>query len=411
MRPDMRAVLSEEGRALWAWLGAMLLTALFVPAGGLGLAAAAGLFALFALPARTLAAHLRAPALTTILAGITLAWFTVSYAWSPNRDPEEVLKLALLTPLFIIVPVAAARLSGSGQKLARAAFIAALAFILCVMAVEALTGGDMSRSYKLAVEGYDNGRTDLAIRVNTVLSRGATPAIMLAGVAIILLWMQPSRAARSLAVCAGLITIAIALDFGAQANAIALGTALAAAALAWRWPAGTLRLLLTGLAVFILAGPLVFLALLALISPETSAAMPMSWEWRLEIWRFALEKIGEAPLAGHGIGAARVLDGSMELRGYEIDLLPLHAHNASLTLWLETGLVGAALCSATLIALARALPSEDTLTRPVIMMIVFAVTVWAVNVLLSYGIWQEWHHGALALAIAAAFVARNRPHP
>ncbi|WP_439633227.1 O-antigen ligase family protein [Glycocaulis sp.] len=411
MRPAISAILSEENRALWAWFGAMALTALFVPAGGLGLAASAGLFALFAVPAHTLATHLRKPGLATILAAAALGWATLSYSWSPNRNPEEVLKLALLTPLFIIVPVAAARLNGPRQQLARAAFIAAIGFILCVMAIEALTGGDMSRSYKLAVEGYDDGRTDLDIRVNTVLSRGATPAIMFAGIAIMLLWTQRSRALRLLAAAAGVITIAIALDFGVQANIVALVAAVAATAIAWRWPAVTLRLLLIGLAALILAGPLVFLVLLALVSPETGAAMPMSWEWRLEIWRFALEKIAEAPLAGHGIGAARVLEGTMELRGYEIDLLPLHAHNASLTLWLETGLAGAILCAAALVALARALPSAETLTRPVIMMIVFAVTVWAVNVVLSYGVWQEWHHGALALAIAAAFVARSRTSP
>ncbi|WP_429912425.1 O-antigen ligase family protein [Glycocaulis sp.] len=405
----LRAVLSEENRALWSWLCVMVLSALLVPAGGLGLASAAGLFAIFAFPGGTLAAQLRSPGAATLLTALALVWMTASYAWSPNRDPEEVLKLALLTPLYIIVPVAAARVRAADLPLARAALIASAVFILCVMALEALTGGELSRSYKLAVEGFDDGRTDLDIRVNTTLSRAATAAIMLAGVAIIMLWTQRSAPLRALAALAGIITTAIALDFGVHANAVALGAAIIVTALAWRWPTLTLRLLLAGLAVFILAGPLLFIGLLALVSPETGAAMPMSWEWRLEIWRFALERIGEAPLAGHGIGAARAIDGSMELRGYEIDLLPLHAHNAALTIWLETGLVGAALVAAVLAALARALPSAETLTRPVIMMIAFAVTVWSVNVVVSYGIWQEWHHGALALAIAAAFIARTRP--
>lgn len=405
----LRAVLSEENRALWSWLGVMALTALLVPAGGLGLASAAGLFAIFALPGGTLAAHLRTPGAATLLTVLALGWMTASYAWSPNRDPEEVLKLALLTPLYIIAPVAAARVRAADLPLARAAFIASIVFILGVMVIEALTSGDLTRSYKLAVEGFDDGRTDLDIRVDTALSRAGTAAIMLAGVAIMLMWTQRSASLRALAAVAGVITIVIALDFGVFANAVALGVAVIVTAIAWRWPAMTLRLLLAGLAVCILAGPLLFIGLLALISPEMSAAMPMSWEWRLEIWRFALERIGEAPLAGHGIGAARAIDGSMGLRGYEIDLLPLHAHNAALTIWLETGLVGAALVALALLALARALPSAEILTRPVIMMIAFVVTVWAVNVVVSYGVWQEWHHGALALAIAAAFIARTRP--
>lgn len=408
MPPALSTIVSEENRALWGWLIAILLSAILIPAGGLGLAASAGLFALIALPVQTIGRHLRKPAVVTILAALTLGWITLSHVWSPYRNPDEVLKLAILTPLFILVPIAAARISASGQTLARTGFIAGVAFVLFTLLMESLTGGDMTLGYKLAVEGYDAGRTDLQIRVDKVLSRGATPAIMLGGIAVILLWSQRLLPLRLMAGLAATILVVIALDFSAQANAVALLAATAAAALTWKWPVTTLRVLLTGLGVMIVAGPLLFAALLAITGPELSSALPMSWEWRLEIWSFALEQIRAAPLAGHGIGAARELHAVGELRGHQIDLLPLHAHNASLTIWLETGLIGAGLCAAALFALARAIPASGALARRTAMMIVFALVVWAVNVTFSYGVWQEWHHGALALAIAAALIARPR---
>lgn len=408
MMQAVRSMFSEESRALWAWLAVMFMTAFLIPAGGLGLAAAGGLYALFAMPGPTLWRHLRRPGLVTLLALAALVWASVSHVWSPYRNPDEALKLALLTPLFIIVPVAAARIAPERQVLAQGAFIACIIFILVIMAMESLTGGDLTLSYKLDVEGYDPARTDLQIRVDRVLSRGATPAIMLTGIAVMLLWTRKVLSMRILAVLAALVTVIMALDYGVQANAAALAAAIVMTALAARWPAFTLKFILTALAVLILAGPLLFTLLLGLAGPELGAAMPMSWEWRLEIWRFALERIWEAPLAGHGIGASRVLDGSTELRGYEIDLLPLHAHNASLTIWLETGFAGAALIAGALFALARSIRVSPAFPALTVMMIVFALSVWLVNVAFSYGIWQEWHHGALALAIAAAIISRPK---
>ena len=271
----VQAFASEENRALWAWLGTMLLSALFIPAGGLGLAAVAGLYALLALPARTVADHFRRPALATLLTVAALGWMTATHFWSPYRNPDEVLKLALLTPFFILVPVAASRIGAANRRLAQAALILCVVFTLIFMLVEYFTTGDMTLGYKLAVEGYDASRTDLDIRVNTVLSRGATPAIMLAGIAVILLWTQSRLALKIIAAIAGLITVLVALGFGVHANAVALAAALILMVTARHWPAMTLRGLLAGLGLFVLTGPLFFAVLLSFFGPELSAAMPI----------------------------------------------------------------------------------------------------------------------------------------
>lgn len=400
----------QENRALWGWLGALALTALLTPAGGLGLAGTAALLALVALPVRTLAEETRKPASAWTPAALALGWVMLTHMWSPYRNPDEMLKLALLTPLFMLVPVIAASIRDESRRLALAAYVAMVLTVLLVLLAEALTSGDITLSYKLGVEDYTLDRTDLQIRVNKTLSRAATPAIMFGGVAVILLWVQRHPALRLLAVLAGMVTVLIAFDFGVQANAVALLAGCIVTAFAWKWPGLTLRALLAGLAISLITGPLLFGAMMSLAGPETRANLPMSWEWRIEIWEYALQQIRQAPLAGHGIGASRVLGATTELRGYEIDLLPLHAHSAALTVWLETGLVGAGLIAAALAVPVVKLGSA-TITPRFSMMVCFVIVVWSVNVQFSYGIWQEWHHGALALAIAAAMIARPRTRP
>lgn len=406
MRPVLANLARGDQRALWAWVLVIALCGPVITSGGLGLAAAAVLFALLAFPLAPAISHLRQHRLATMLAVAAVVWTTLSYAWSPYRNPEEVLKFAILTPLFILVPVAAARIGAGDRVLARTALIGSAAFAVFVLMMESLNGGDVALSYKLGVEGYTPDRTDIPIRVDRVLSRGATPAIMLSGIAIMLLWTQRDQVLKIIAAALAVMTVCIAFDFSVAANSVAVIAAALLTAIALKWPVATLRTLLIGLGLTVLTGPILFTALLSFASPEFGAALPMSWEWRLEIWRFALERIGEAPLAGYGIGASRVIDATMQLRGHEIDLLPLHAHNAALTIWLETGFVGAALTAATLFALARSVRIKPELPALTIQMIVFALTVWAVNVAFSYGIWQEWHHGGLALAIAAAFASR-----
>lgn len=406
MRGVIASLARDDQRALWAWVVVIALCGPFITSGGLGLAAAGVLFALLAFPARPAISHLRQHRLATMLAVAAVVWITLSYAWSPFRNPEEVLKFAILTPLFILVPAAAAQIGAGDRVLARTVLIGSAAFAVFVLMMESLTGGDVALSYKLDVEGYTPDRTDIPIRVDKVLSRGTTPAIMLSGIAIMVLWTGRDLALRVIAAALAVMTVCIAFDFSSAANSIAVLAATVLTAIAMKWPVATLRTLLIGLGLAVLTGPLLFTMLLSFASPEFGAALPMSWEWRLEIWRFALERIGEAPLAGHGIGASRVIDATMQLRGHEIDLLPLHAHNAALTIWLETGFAGAALTAATLFALARSVRIKPRLPALTLQMVVFALSVWAVNVAFSYGVWQEWHHGGLALAIAAAFVSR-----
>src|SRR3546814_3641058 len=71
--------------------------------------------------------------------------------------------------------------------------------------------------------------------------------------------------------------------------------------------------------------------------------LPLSWQHRIEIWRFAAEKAAERPLTGWGFDATRVLGRIAESEVFSGRTLALHPHNLSLQVWLELGGVGALL--------------------------------------------------------------------
>ncbi len=403
-------MIKPSSRTLLSWLGAMPLAAILIPAGGLGLAPLAGLFVLFSAPAGVIWRAMRQAGPATILSALAVGWFSLSYVWSPYERPDEMIKLALLTPLFAAMPLAALQIEPRHLPVARAGFVFCAATVLAVMAVESLTSGDMTFSYKIAVEGYTGTRETIQGATDRVLSRGATAAMMVGGLAVLALWSAGRPALTAIAGVMAVITGLIAMDFNVFANAAAFAAAILVCALGlWR-PRQILPALLCGMAAMILFAPVIFAGLLALMGEEIRALLPLSWEWRLEIWAYALQRMGEQPFFGHGLGASRVIETATTLHGMEIELLPLHAHNAGLTIWLETGFVGAALAAAALLAAARAC-TRLALSTPTVLMVCWTLVIWFVNATLSYGIWQEWHHAAVALCIAVAIIFRPVANP
>lgn len=402
--------MTPSRRTLWAWLGAWPLAAILVPAGGLGLAPLAGLIVAFSAPVRASWQVLRNPPLTLILPALALGWFCLSALWSPYERYDELWKLALLTPLFCLLPLTANGLEPRHLPLARAGMVFGTVTILTVLTVEAVTRGDMTLSYKVGVEGFAGAREDVQGFVDRTLSRGTTPAVMFAGVVAVMAWTTGQRALQALAALIALAAGFLAFSFNVHANGAAFIVGLAVCALAMRWPRLALPALLIAIAALIGFAPLIFLAVAGLADEQLRAAIPLSWEWRLEIWEYALSRIGEQPVTGHGLGAARVLTAESEIRGMRIELLPLHAHNAGLTIWLETGLAGVILAASGLFAIAVRL-WQAPLRAPLCVMVCWVVAVWFTNIAVTYGVWQEWHHAALAFGIAMAVTAARNPLP
>ena len=136
---------------------------------------------------RELVRALARPPLALILAALAIAWTCLSFAWSPYDRPDQAIKLALLTPLFLALPFFAGQLGETDRARVRPFVIFAAASSLLFLTIEALLQAPVTLSYKLDVEGYapDHGAIlDLSHRM---LSRGAVPALMLAGPAALLL--------------------------------------------------------------------------------------------------------------------------------------------------------------------------------------------------------------------------------
>ena len=139
----------------------------------------------------------------------------------------------------------------------------------------------------------------------------------------------------------------------------------------------------------------------SLIDADLMRQIPLSWEHRLRMWGYSWELIQQAPLIGHGFDSARVFD-ELTFRapdGRDITVMSMHPHNIGLHIWLETGIIGAALKVGFLISLLKtALKTCKSSLRA------FAVTGLLVTVATSgavtVGVWQHWWWALIVLAVS-----------
>ncbi|WBQ09942.1 O-antigen ligase family protein [Hyphomonadaceae bacterium ML37] len=373
-------------------------------AGGLGLSSSVGFIGLLTLPFLAVPGWraARAAPLPLALGAAAIAWFCITHAWSAHPRADEVYKLALLTPLYVAAVYAGVRMGEDEARFARPLLLAGALALGVFFAIEALAGLPIAVAFQDWLHDLTDPEGALGIATRR-LSRGATAFIMLAGPAGLWFWLKGGYLHRAAALCLLAASAIAASGFGVEANILALVGGLGAMAFALRWPRMTLQVILTGAAIAVLISPLIIGALVAFLPDSVAERLPLSWHWRLEIWGFALERIAEAPLLGQGLDAGRTLSETILLRGVEIERMPIHAHNAGLHIWMETGAVGAMLAAGTLLALARS-AGRAALGGPLSAGLAFAGSVWMISVMLGYGVWQEWHHGALAFALGSAFI-------
>ena len=120
-----------------------------------------------------------------------------------------------------------------------------------------------------------------------------------------------------------------------------------------------LKICVTACLLFIISTPIT-------LSPDNllyTGDLPKSLLHRLAIWNFAIEKIWENPLLGHGLASSTFIEGGKQLisigslpssfsthanwlaliKSGNAELLPLHPHNIGIQAYLELGFIGAAL--------------------------------------------------------------------
>lgn len=385
----------------------LTLSALFIAAGGLGLATSMALIGLIFTPVVFISgwrAFKSAPTLV-FLGVLSIGWICLSHAWSPYEKADQAYKLALLTPLFVIAAYIACRLTDEEAERQKRVLIIGALLVGGYFLIEALSGGLIGGWIELNLE-ESNYPAEAIRNAKVTLSRGATAFMIAAGPVALMLWRRADALNRGAALALLVMTGFAAASFDVEANILALGFGLLIAAAAYWGTRLAPQIMLLGAGVWVLGAPLLMGVGLALLPDALESRLPLSWAWRLEIWQSVLDQIRAAPLIGHGLDSMRALSDPAPYRDIIIDRLPLHAHNAGLHIWMDAGAVGAILCAATLFAAARAL-GRARLGRDQLTALSYVGGIWLVSVMLGYGVYQEWHHAALALGVFTAFLNRT----
>ena len=339
-----------------------------------------------------------------------LIWVGLSFLWSPYDNPEQLPKTLIGIPLYILFAYRVGSLQGRWKSRVETSIIfLAIALGLALLS-EAITDGAVTRSFKVTAE--DVSQIDMeTIRVYVYRSLGhaAVPLILLAGPAAMIAWREGGP------VIGGIILILagwVAFSFETEVNAAAFLLASIVSALTCFWPRTMISILFGTVAGAIIIIPLILPSLISVLPDAFKESLPFSWAMRLEIWSYAGDLVHEKLWFGHGLDASRVLNGEMVLRGYNLERLPHHPHNAPLQIWLETGLVGSILVTYSLVALGGRIAMSSRLSRIQAVAIAWVLIVYVSLIFFSYGVWQEWHQAAVALAATAVFFlgAKRRHH-
>ncbi|WP_417493125.1 O-antigen ligase family protein [Maricaulis sp.] len=397
-----------QGRVGWVAVLAFVLALPWSIAGAGLLPPMLVLLAIIAFPVDARFWRLRAVSMPLVFSGLFLAWVGISFLWSPYDNPEQLPKTLIGIPLYVLLALRIGGLRGRWQARTEAAMIFLVIALGLFLFAESLTGGAMTHAFKVAVEGYDAlPEADVMIYVNRGLGHATVPLLLLAGPAALIAYRAGGLV---VGVVVMLLAGVAAFSFGTEVNAVALLLGLAAAVLTFFWPRPMIAGIFGSVAGGVMIVPVVLPGLIAIMPQALRDALPLSWVWRLEIWTYVSGLIRAKPLFGYGLDASRPLNSEMELAGYQIEMLPMHPHNASLQVWLETGLIGAALLSCALVFLGGRIASAPRLTRDQAVAAAWVLVTYVSLVLFSYGVWQEWHQAAAALAATAVlFLGARKP--
>lgn len=383
-----------------AWPTVPLLACAVFVLGPLGLLAPLGLAVIFAIVGLGLAAiALRqrrwpTPPRDLALALILLCgWMVLSLFWTIDlrHGLQQSVRVVLECAGGLLLLDAAARLDPAGRRRILGCLVLGLGLTVILVVVDRLLNGGLMR----LVHG--------AGAQATVTNRGTTMLVLLIWPAALFLSGPIGRIGRwqggpCWALAAWLAAaLGVGLSYTSSAQLAFLVGTLAFGA-AWLFGRTASRSAMVLLPLALLAMPL--LPALAPIdaASQPSALLKPSARARLVIWQFAEARITERPFLGWGIDAARAIPGGktavplvVDSRGTIVMLerMPLHPHNGPLQIWLELGAVGAVLAAGLVFVLLRRLDAA-ALPRAWRAVALAAVAGAAIEISVSYGMWQSW---------------------
>lgn len=333
-------------------------------------------------------------------------WAALSMLWSIS--PKSGKTLVFTLPIMFLAGVSLIAMAGtlrqSHQKLLERGLIFTVLLGIAILGFEVFSGALLHRiGYYLKGSDFIDGPINLFL-----LNTGATAITLLFWPTALLLWKKQHRLAVLALSLVHLVILLNSTSFSALAGFVVglcfLGLAFTFSR-SFHWIFGAL------LTIAVLGGPLMVKALPD--GPTLSQEMPqfpVGVYPRVIIWQFVADRIGEAPVMGHGLRTSRDIPHGNTLIPYNrgkgenhvpgnTKAIPLHPHNGPLQMWLELGGVGAVLGLAFLLAILRAihrLAISHTLKAVCYGQFACALLMGSA----SYGLWQGWWNGILWLTAA-----------
>jgi O-antigen ligase len=404
--PDGASVEQEDRPTRWreaVFIGVAVLTPPVYYLSHVALAVVVALGGLLCLP---LIPRSRKPILGLAVLLALACWAAASTTWSIYREPTGVtevsiedmtaLKMLLELGLYGAFVSVAAGFSGVSARRATLAFSVAMIVLAALFLVEGLSG---ARIYAW-LRALADQPVEPIIAERDVKRLAYLLAVLFWPVCI---WLEGRRLWWA-AVAVGAATVAGAVLLGGEAAAAALMVSAVVFFLVRRFGRPALWACLAGTVAYFLLTPLLVHAFIAPGIEAGLAADPerLSWAIRLDIWRYAAERILDRPFLGWGLDASRMFPPPIQL----------HPHNGALQIWLELGAVGAGLAALFWAWLFGRLDRAEQADRPMAAAAAATSTAYLIIGALSFGVWQEWWIalGALAAAVCAiGFIARRRP--
>lgn len=383
------------GRGLLILFG---LWALVIHAGGLGLAPLVILMGAMGWALWVVRSNRHyEPLLALWLLAVFFLWMIVTSLWG-GPGPLTALRLGLLSIIVASVPLLIR--SQSERTLATLSHILMASAIAGVAIIAIDVGSGYALNTLIDPVGADG---DLNLRQGDAERNTGQGLLAYAMFTPFLIALFATRLKRDLAIVA-IVLFLFGLFFAAYLNrlvipALILGGAAPLFYLAFRAPKLAQQLSVSIAVLSILFAPLV--GMISRLAPEGLLnALPMSWDHRLRMWNYALAKVQERPLLGHGLDSSRLMQESFTTRiGVDVPFISLHPHNIGLQTWMELGAVGALLLTFTIVKLSSLL-SDDFMQSPW-RSGAMAGTITAVSLagMVTVGAWQYWWWAAALLPL------------
>lgn len=354
--------------------------------------------------------------------GAGLVWLFLGVFWAP-APAESAEKLGRVLILMIAGSAAAAAAYAVSHKTLRPLAVAlglSIVTIIALYAIEIGTDAALIRLFKgieandfAAIEDPAQRQWYRDIVAFNVIGRGAAVLAVLVWPVALAVYGLTGRLFPSVALVGLSFVTSLYLPMASAPLAIAVG-AVAFTAVRM-WPAKGLQALgaIAAFLVFLVPG-----AAFMVDRPETvgieKAALPVSWQHRIEIWHFSAAKIARHPVLGHGFDSTRKISegapgftakwqgGDFEMP--HASLLPLHPHNGAIQVWIEAGAVGALLLAMTIAGFVSAIAAMSN-APPARATAAAGVAAYITIGSLSFGIWQTWWLATAWIAVSLTVVA------